>query len=797
MQKPICTLLTLFLLAAPAMGQRTVECLNDGWKFHWGQADPQHLNTEGWRTVDVPHDFQIEQPWVAPSADERENNSDGASNFKSRLSARAFKEMGEGWYVKTITPDAGWQGRRVLIDFEGIMYVGDVYLNGERVGGTDYGYVGFEIDLSRKLRYGQPNTIAVRASTGSPTDSRWYTGGGLFRNVHLVTTDAQLYFARHPLYVTTTDNREVHVQVEVANLTKYNSVNLQLELIDNTGRTVYAKRQDMPYMRRYKTNELRWEPVVVSNAHLWNIDDPYRYTARVTLYNHEGRAVDCVSTRFGIRNFEIGPDFGLKLNGRKLLLKGIANHHTLGALGAAAYPRAMEKRLKLLKDFGFNHVRTSHNPYSESFLYLCDSLGFVVVDELYDKWLQQYTGGRTPWMQQWPYQLPEWIKRDRNHPCVALWSLGNELQTYANLPFDDGGVTPYRMLKAVLQRYDDTRKVTVAMHPRGRNLQTDSLPCDLALQTDVQAYNYRYMYFPGDGCKFPWMTFYQSEANLSMMGPNFFGMDLDKVIGLAYWGMIDYLGESMGWPRKGWTDGVFDISLQPKPMAWLLRSMFKPEEPVCHIGIVDSKARQTEWNGIVFSNDGMSDHWNRIPGQQLTVKVFTNAHRVELVENGHKIAEQTNTADPQKRNQLQFDQVTYQPGYLEAVAYDEKGKRVASHRIETAGEMKRLKAEPDAEVWHADGQDLQHVRITALDSRGRRAVSAQLRLTFSVTGDARIVAVDNGNNASDELHAVAERSLCNGSALIILRAGKKAGKVVLIIRDDKGKSQKLVLNTVK
>ena len=787
----------LFVTLMPfhVSAQRTVEDFNYDWKFHLGKADPQNLDTSNWRTIDVPHDFQIEQPWVAPSVDEKASNSDGAANFKSRLSARAFKEMGEGWYVKTFTPGINLKNKRTILDFEGIMYVGDVYLNGVRVGGTDYGYVGFEIDLTGKLKYGQPNTIAVRASTGNPKDSRWYTGGGLFRDVHLITTHPQMYFARHPLFVTTKDNRDVNVQIEVANYTRNNEVNLQLDIRDAKGTTIYSKRQAVSFNRRSRTNELKWETVRIDNAHLWSVEDPHLYTASVTLYDSNNeKVIDRTSTRFGVRTFEIGPEFGLKLNGKKVLLKGIANHHTLGALGAAAYPRAIEKRLELLKEFGFNHIRSSHNPYSESFLQLCDSLGFIVVDELYDKWLQQYTGGRTPWMKQWPYQLPEWVKRDRNHACIAMWSLGNELQTYANLPFNDWGSTPYRMLKTVLQRYDDTRKITVAMHPRGRNHQTDSLPCDLAMITDVQAYNYRYMYFPGDRHNFPWMTFYQSEANLSMMGPNFFSMNLDKVIGLAYWGMIDYLGESMGWPRKGWTDGVFDVSLQPKPTAYLLRSMFKPDEPVCHIGIIDSKADITEWNGIIFSNDGMSDHWNRRPGQKLSLKVFTNADRVELVVNGKKVAEQNNTTDPKGRNQLRFNDIEYQPGYIEAIAY-KNGKRVTSHRIETTGATKKLLLTADARTWHADGQDLQHVRITAVDRNGRRVPSEQGKLSFEVEGDARIVAVDNGNMLSDELHVASERSLYNGSAWVILRAGKTPGKVMLKVTDGKGKTTMLNLTT--
>lgn len=789
---------SLFAVAAlSASAQRNVENFNFGWQFHRGNIDVAAINTSdgSWETINVPHDFQISQPWVAPAANESEDNSDGASNFKSRLSARGFKEMGDGWYVKTYTPAADMKGRRILLDFEGIMYVGDVYLNGKRIGGTDYGYLGFDIDVSKLLKYGQANTIAVHASTSGPLNSRWYTGGGLYRDVKIVSTPADIYFVRHPLYVTTTDNHLVNLQVEVANYTKQNNVKLQTVVKDPQGNIVYDKTVDMPFNRKMRTNELKWETIDIANPKLWNCDTPNLYTATVRILDANGKEKDCASTRFGIRTIEIGPDFGLKVNGSKVLLKGIANHHTLGALGAAAYPRAMEKRMKMLKDFGFNHIRTSHNPYSTSFLNLCDSLGILVLDELYDKWLDQYTGGRRPWMEQWPYELPEFIKRDRNHPCVIAWSLGNELQTYPNLPFGDWGVTPYRMMKPVLQRYDNTRKITVAMHPRGRSLETDSLPAPLVQETDIAAYNYRYMYFPGDRKRFPWMTFYQSEANLSNMGPNFFGMDLDKVMGLAYWGMIDYLGESRGWPAKGFNDGSFDISLQPKPYAYLLRSMFKPEEPVVHIGIVDSKADAQEWNGIIFSNDGLSEHWNRTPGKKYSVNVFTNAEKVDLKVNGKVVASQQNSKEAKNRNKMRFNDIEYQPGYIEAIAYN-AGKVVARHRIETTTKATKLVLAPDVETWKADGQDLMHVRINAVDSKNRRAWTANEKLEFSVEGDAQIVAVDNGNLSSNELHTGNTRSLYNGSALVILRAGRTPSNITLVVKGEGYKTQKLKLKTM-
>lgn len=792
-------LTSLVLMVCMGMSaQRQISDFNFGWKFHLGEYPVEQLqnaftDNSDWRDIDVPHDFQIEQPWVAPSADENANNSDGASNFKSRLSARAFKEMGSGWYVKKYVPEMSLKNKRTIIDFEGIMYVGDVYLNGERIGGTDYGYLGFEIDLSNKLKYGEENIIAVRANTSNPLNSRWYTGGGLFRDVHIITTDPQLYFARHPLYITTSENKFINIQAEVTNYTRDSEMSLLVRIKDYENTVIYEKAEKVAFNRKSRSNEIKLPAIQLPAPHLWSCEDPYLYTAEVQLTDKNGQVRDVASSRFGIRTIEFSPDFGLRVNGKKVLLKGNANHHTLGALGAAAYPRAIEKRLRLLKDFGFNHIRTSHNPYSTSFLDLCDELGILVVDELYDKWLDQFAGGRKPWMQLWPYDLPEWIKRDRNHPSVIMWSLGNELQTYANLPFEDWGVTPYRMMKPVVQRYDPTRKITVAMHPRGRSLETDSIPAPLVFETDIAAYNYRYMYFDGDGRKYPWMIFYQSEANTSNMGPNFFEMNQDKVIGLAYWGQIDYLGESQGWPAKGWAQGAFDLSLQPKPIAYLLRSMFS-DEPVVHIGVIDDDKSDVVWNDVQVGTARMSENWNRKLDTKATINVYTNCDKVVLKLNGKVVAEKENTLNTKGRNKLRIDDIMYQPGTLEAIGYKD-GKPVASHKIMTAGKLQRLNLEADNNNWLADGKDLQHIRVTAVDKKGNKVWSANQQLTFEVVGDAKIVGVDNGDITSEELTVGNTRRLFNGSALVILRAGKNAGKVQLKVSSPDLKTQIIKLTT--
>lgn len=773
--------------------------LDRGWQFHRGDVSDVKMlknlqaNDE---VVNLPHDFLIGQDWVAPDASERPDNSDAGSNVRSRLSPRGFKEMGIGWYRYELTPKEEWKGKRILLDFQGIMLVGDVYLNGKRIGGTDYGYLGFDVDVSKLLKFGEVNEIAVKADTRNPNNSRWFTGAGLYRDVNLIVTDKELYFPRHPLFIRTVNNQEVKIRANIFNQQKKvkaagTFIPVEVRILDADGHVVAQQKTDVDFNAKWRDREYELPALKIESAKLWSCDTPYLYTAEVTLYDNEGKVADQIREPFGVRTIEMNPQHGLLVNGKKVLLQGFANHHTLGALGAAAYPRAIEKRLKMMKEFGFNHVRTSHNPYSEDFLRLCDRLGILVVDELYDKWLAQYAGGRVDWESLWQKDIPEWVKRDRNHPSVVLWSLGNELQQYSNLPFNDWGVTAYELQKQLLHRYDDTRLTTVAMHPRYRNLDTDSIPADLAVATEVNSYNYRYMYFPGDMKRYPEKTFYQSEASTAAMGPNFYEMDRDKVLGLAYWGAIDYLGESMGWPVKGWNQGVFDLSLQPKPDAYFVKSMFS-DEPTVHIGIIEKAGGNVQWNGINVSAGKLSENWNREAGEKVSLYTYTNGDEVELFLNGKSLGVKKNSDDPKLRARIKWDGIAYAPGTLLAVTR-KNGKVVARHQIETTGEAVALKMVPDAEIWHADGQDLMHVRVYAVDKKGRRVMNlkdknAFSKLTFTVKGDADIVAVDNGNINSDELHVgkkqlnkTAERALYQGSALVILRAGTQPSKVELTV----------------
>ena len=821
MNKKTILFASLLLGGLPLMGTLSADAavrdtisINQGWQFHRGDVKniAELKSTQsGDDVVNLPHDFLIGQDWVAPDASERPDNSDAGSNVRSRLSSRGFKEMGIGWYRYELTPKDEWKGKRIVLDFQGIMLVGDVYLNGQRIGGTDYGYLGFDIDLSKLLKWGQTNEIAVKADTQNPSNSRWFTGAGLYRDVNLIVTNKDLFFPRHPLFIRTQGNKEVKIKAEIINQQKVAKgqtaakMPVGVRILDADGKVVAEQKNDIHFNAKWRDREYELPSISLENAKLWSPDSPYLYTAEVTLYDNEGNIADQIKEPFGVRTIEIVPQKGLLVNGKKVLLKGYANHHTLGALGAAAYPRAIEKRLKLMKEFGMNHIRTSHNPYSEDFLKLCDKYGILVVDELYDKWLTQYAGGRAEWESLWQKDVPEWVKRDRNHPSVVMWSLGNELQQYSNLPFNDWGVTAYKLQKELLHRYDDTRLTTVAMHPRYRNLETDSIPADLAIETEVNSYNYRYMYFPGDSKRYPEKTFYQSEASVAAMGPNFYEMDRDKVIGLAYWGAIDYLGESMGWPVKGWNQGVFDLSLQPKPDAYFVKSMFT-DEPTVHIGVIEKSGGNIQWNGINVSAGKLSENWNREAGEKVSLYTYTNGDEVELFLNGKSLGVKKNSNDPKLRARIKWDNIAYAPGTLVAVA-KKNGKVVARHQIETTGEAVALKLVPDVETWHADGKDLMHVRIYAVDKKGRRVLNVKDakafdKLTFTVKGDANIVAVDNGNISSDELHIgktqlekTIQRNLFQGSALVILRAGDKPGKIELSVAGEKMKAKKLVLYT--
>ena len=773
--------LTGLLLSASMMaeGQRVSQLFNFDWKFKLGEtanAESPQLDDSDWRSLDLPHDFQIEMPWY---------------NDKTAR-GRGFKQMATGWYRKTFNADPAWKGKRVILDFEGIMLHGDAYLNGKKIGGTDYGYLGFEANITKLLKYDQPNVLAVHCSTGNMPNSRWYTGGGLFRDVHLVLKDS-VAIARHGIYINTPQISEqeatVNVQVEVEGIKnkKYDLV-IQAKIFGPDGQQVGETRIDAPKDNKQPTVEVQLPQVKVSHPQLWWCEKPNLYTAEVSLIL-EGRTIDQLSERFGIRTIEFSNQFGFKLNGKKIFLQGMANHHDIGAPGAAAYETGIARMMDKIKAFGFNHIRTSHNPYSEAFLRLADEKGILIVDELYDKWSNTLAwAGRRPWTEMWWENLMEWVKRDRNHPSVIMWSLGNELQFQeerCGFPTRDWGCTTYDIMNTLVKRLDPTRKTTVAMYParaggivkhsKEYRLEENIIPPELARHTEVASFNYcwedydKYMKYA------PHMILYQSEATTNELTAPWANMDREHMVGLAYWGAIEYWGESNIWPKKGWDYSFFRHSLEPNSQAYLIKTIFKPEEPQVHIGIA-GKVDTLWWNDIVVGQTRVSSHWNREEGQKYKVYTYTNGDEVELFVNGKSIGVKKNS-DKRKPNVIYWDGVQYEPGIIKAVARKD-GMVYAEHQLETAGKAVRLMMETEMPTWKADGMGLQYVKVYAVDVKGRVVPTYNGKVTFNVEGPARIIAVDNGNHSSDDLFDGNQKDLYEGFAMAILRSSKdQAGKV--------------------
>lgn len=778
----LLSLLTLqfgLLAAQNADGQgRLSRLFNFGWRFQAGDLkDAYSVNYDdsSWRVLDLPHDFQIEQPWD-----------------KGAGGARGFKAMGTGWYRKTFKADPEWKGKRVLLDFEGIMLIGDVWVNGQKVGGTDYGYIGFETDITKLLRYDADNVVVVSASTGKKGGSRWYTGGGLFRDVHLLVKD-YVSIARHGVFISTPkiteQSADINVQVEVEGISgKQLDVEINARIFSPKGELVTETKGMAPKKNKLATVEVPLPVVAVSNPQLWSCETPNLYRAEITLV-HNGKVIDNVTEKFGIRTLEYSPEFGFKLNGKKLFLKGIANHHDLGAVGAAAFDRAIERQFELLKKFGYNHVRTSHNPYSKSFMELADKHGILIVDELIDKWSDKsYWGGRVPFTQLWYKMIPEWIKRDRNHPSVIMWSLGNELQMredLAGFPTGDWGVTTYRIFDVLVKRYDSTRKTTVAMYPsragaisrKDADFNKKVLPPELSTVTEVASFNYRYPDYAQylEAC--PDLIVYQSEATSSELTAPFFGMDRDKMVGLAYWGAIEYWGESNGWPKKGWNYSFFNHALEPYPQAYLIKSAFS-DEPLVHIGVVDSEKESIEWNDVIVGRMPLSSHWNRAEGSKQNLFTYTNADEVELLVNGKSLGIQKNKRDDiRSRNMIYWQNIPYgKGGNIIAIARN-NGKEVARHQLETTGKAKALKIELENADWKADGMDLQYVKVYAVDSKGRVVPATEGEVAFEVSGEAKLIAVDNGDHMTDELFSGNHKKLHQGFVMAILRSNQTSGNV--------------------
>ena len=760
--------LVAFGLVAVAQSAQVVD-LNCAWlRTAGGQA----------QTVDLPDDFRMNLPWIR----------EGGQN-------RGFKPETNAVYRKTFAADAAWRGRRVFVEIDGAQDVCDVKLNGRAVGSWEYGSLGFECELTSALVWDGENALEVRCSNGGPWSCRWYTGCGITRGVRLVVRDP-LAFRRHGVFVSTPVVREDRAVVKVvADLVGWDGVTNEVaevsaKVFAPDGRLLGQVRREVGFVKG-SFAEVELPEFEVAHPELWRLESPrlYRVAASVS---RNGRVTDSVERRFGIRTIAFGKDFGFRLNGRKVFLKGMANHQHLGALGEASHPRAWKRQLKVMKEFGYNAIRCAHNPYPEVLLDLCDEMGILVVDELVDKWRGCWAG-RKPFIELAPRLVSEWVRRGRNHPSVILWSVGNETQQSEHcLPFEDGnhGITEYRYLDALVKRWDATRPTTVAMYPARAGgvmcgdpgFSEKPIPPELSCVTEVASYNY----MPGDYVAYrkfdPNLIVFQSEAAVKALTSAFYLMDRESMVGISYWGAIEYWGESDGWPKKGWDYSFFRRTLEPLPHAWLIRSAFRTvaEEPIVRIGVKVRASECVRWNDVDVGSVRLASAWQAPPGGNASVCVFSNGDAVELILNGRSLGVKANdVANPYSRNQFAWDGVPFEPGVLEAVATC-SGRAVARHRLETTGKAVSLRLEAEnADDWNADGRDLQYVWVTAVDAEGRRVSDVAGEVALSVSGAARLLAVDDGDSRTDALFSASRAKFRVGSILAILQSAAEAGDVTL------------------
>lgn len=744
--------LVLASLAGPAAASRSL--FDFDWRFAHGDvagAEKTEFVDAQWPAVDLPHDFCISGPFDRTLKDGTRNG---------------FRPPGIGWYRKSfVTPEE----QCVRLDFEGVFREAQVWVNGSLVATHNHGYHGFECDLTPHLKPpGRTNVVAVRADSSKPPSVTWYSGGGIYRHVWLLTS-GQAHVVRHGTCVTTPEisSKEARVKIRTE-LQGSTEATLVSEVYEAGGKLVGT-------VQTAGTSSFAQE-VMVPEPKLWNLTNPamYRLVSRVIV---DGRESDRCETPFGIREIRLTPD-GLFLNGRRELVKGFNIHHDLGCLGVAAFDRAIERRLATIKAIGCSAVRLAHNPHAPALLDLCDRMGLLVFDEAFCNWGDMTQG---EFAQTWPTCLEEFVRRDRNHPSVFVWSVGNQVSASERAP--DFGCNAYDAMAAVVHRLDPTRPATTALRPH-RKEGTDLHP--LALRMDVMSANYMEKWFAKDRLNHPKLMFIASECTTGDSGRSpWRDLDREHAVGLFYWGGIDYLGESQGWPVKCWKGGFVDWAGFRKPSSWVLESLIS-DQPVVRLLVHRPETTYTNWDGVVISVSGLLAHWNRPPAGNQSIEVVSNAEEVELLLNGGSLGT--------KRGSPSYWTVPWQPGTLAAVARN-AGREVARHELKTAGAPQSLRLTPDRLSLHADGQDLSHITVEVVDAHGIVVPDASHLITVEVTGPGTNAGVQNSDPTSDELFQADRHPAYEGRMLLVVRSKRHPGSTTVKAAAEGLEPATVILNT--
>ena len=762
---------------------------NQGWKFYRGDiqnGQAPGLDDSQWRKLDLPHDWSIEGPFS-----------------KSNYSCTGYLPGGIGWYRKAFNVADNEAGRKVSISFGGIYNNSEVWINGNYLGKRPNGYISFQYDLSPFLNYGGDNIIAVRVDHSLYGDSRWYTGSGIYRNVRLITMEP-VHIKQWGIYTRTPEvsasKATLSADVAVINETNHTvkiKVNSRLMLGDK----IVAKAASKVTLGSKEENVVN-QVFEVSTPRLWSVDDPALYSLVTEIRGRE--VLDKTVTMVGFRNIEFDPVKGFFLNGKNLKLKGICMHHDAGALGSAVPEEEIARRLDILKEMGCNAIRTSHNPFSTEFLDLCDSRGFLVIDEAFDewelpkkKWLAGWNAG-TPGKDGYAADFAEWSKRDlrdlilrdRNHPSIIMWSIGNEVdypndpythpilnteanpQTWAKfsetLPHADRLGEVARELTALIKNLDKARPVTAGLASALMSNETG-----YADALDVAGYNYQEPRYEADHKKYPNRPLYGSENGMTLEMWNYVANN-DYVIGQFLWTGFEYLGEAGRFPVRSNTAGVIDLAGNKKPEFYFRQSLWS-DKPMVFIGTADKNAKSGPDN--LWSHKRVEPRWNWDEGKMLIVNAFSNCEEVELFINNRSLG---NKKMADFINRAISWELPFEQGTLRAVAKN-NGKQVAEYELKTTGSAVKIVAECSEKSLKADRIDLAHIFVTLCDEAGNPVYSADNEITCEIEGPVRLLGMEDSNPANIENYKDNKQQAYRGKLLVYIQALDNEGRAKIIL----------------
>jgi len=737
------------LLAQPA--QRIITSFDDNWMFYKGDAagaEQTAFNDKAWRKLSVPHDWSIEGPY-----DQANPTSRGGG----------YLPAGIGWYRKQFTLNKSYVGKNVTVEFDGVMTNSDVWVNGHHLGKRPYGYISFTYDLTPYVSYDKPNVIAVKADNSLQTASRYYTGAGIYRHVRLVAFNP-IHFAPWSVYVTspvaTAAKATVKIQAQVINPTKAGGeYKVTTTIVDAAGKTV-STAGSAKTVAAGQTVDFSFD-AQVNNPKLWNLDEPYLYTA-VTRITKGSEVLDDIKTPIGIREAKFEAATGFWLNDKNIKIKGVCLHHDGGAVGAAVPLSVWEQRFKLLKQAGVNAIRTSHNPVAPEFLDLCDRMGFVVMDETFDTWNSSKPGAAkgynlyfTEW---WERDTRDMVIRDRNHPSIVIYSVGNEIHDSLK---DSVGFKKYRDQQNLIHKLDPGRPVTMALfRPNVSGVYANGF----AEMMDVVGQNYRENELVAAHEAHPnWKVIGTENTHVLSMWLAL--RDKPYMAGQFLWTGIDYLGEA-AWPETTNNQGLFTRSGEWKQQG-LQRESWWSDKPVVHM------VRKSDNDGAgVWVADWTPVDFGTYDNAKL--QVYSNCDEVELFLNGKS---QGVKAKPANDSPREWD-LTFEKGSIKAVGRN-KGKEVAVEEFKSAGAPAKIVLSASMDKLTHNFDDAAIVKVTIVDAEGNVCANADNIVKFAISGAGVLQAVDNGDIISHEQYQATQHKLFQGRAIAIVKAGAGSGAATL------------------